>query len=331
MTGGTPDAIAELAERITNGDRVALARGISLIEAGDPAGLLLSERVYVAKGRAHIIGITGPPGAGKSTLTDALTRDYRQRGMTVAVIALDPVSPKSGGATLGDRIRMSSAAGDRGVFVRSSAARGQHGGLGLTTIQVARLMDVAGFDRIVIETVGTGQDGVTIANVAATVVLVQTPATGDEVQALKAGVLEIADILVVNKAELAGANAALRDLRDVAEAAAHQSDWRMPVLATTAQSGAGVHELVEAIERHRVFLADSPEGDQRAVARLWAEVEALVHHEVRIAVERFLLAPSTINGAVAALASGRTDPITLARSLLTARGWSPTATQRSDA
>ncbi|MDQ6601742.1 MAG: methylmalonyl Co-A mutase-associated GTPase MeaB [Chloroflexota bacterium] len=324
MTAPPRHNIADLAARIKAGDRVALARGISLVESGDPEGLALSEAVFTDAGRAHIVGITGPPGAGKSTLADALVRTYRARDLTVAVLAVDPVSPRTGGATLGDRIRMTAASADRGVFIRSSAARGQHGGLGLTTMQAARLMDVAGYDRIIIETVGTGQDGVTISTVAATIVLVQTPNSGDDVQALKAGILELADVYVVNKAELPGAEAMIEDLREVAEAANQADQWSRPVVATTAADGNGVPALVEAIEAHRAYLQASPDGEQRQAVRLWAEVQALVHNEVRVAVDRYLTAPATMHAAVPALIAGRTNPLKMARSLLTARGWMPT-------
>ncbi len=323
MTAPPRHNIADLAARIKAGDRVALARGISLVESGDPEGLALSEAVFTDAGRAHIVGITGPPGAGKSTLADALVRTYRARDLTVAVLAVDPVSPRTGGATLGDRIRMTAASADRGVFIRSSAARGQHGGLGLTTMQAARLMDVAGYDRIIIETVGTGQDGVTISTVAATIVLVQTPNSGDDVQALKAGILELADVYVVNKAELPGAEAMIEDLREVAEAANQADQWSRPVVATTAADGNGVPALVEAIEAHRAYLQASPDGEQRQAVRLWAEVQALVHNEVRVAVDRYLTAPATMHAAVPALIAGRTNPLKMARSLLTARGWMP--------
>ncbi len=324
MTAESRHDIDDLTDRITLGDRVALARGISLIESGDSEGLALSEKVFAAGGRAHLIGITGPPGVGKSTLADALVRAYRTRDLTVAVLAVDPVSPRTGGATLGDRIRMTAASADRGVFIRSSAARGQHGGLGLTTMQTARLMDVAGYDRVIIETVGTGQDGVTIGTVAATIALVQTPNSGDDVQALKAGILEIADIYVVNKAELPGADTMIEDLREAAEAANLPDGWRRPVVATTAADGSGVEGLVATIEAHRAYLRSSPEGEQRLAGRLWAEVQALVHNEVRVAVDRYMTAPATMHAAIPALMAGRANPIQVARSLLAARGWTPT-------
>ncbi|MHB8644289.1 MAG: methylmalonyl Co-A mutase-associated GTPase MeaB [Thermomicrobiales bacterium] len=327
MTAQSRHDIDDLTARIKRGDRVALARGISLIESGDPEGLSLSEKVFADGGGAHIIGITGPPGAGKSTLTDMLARAYRSRDLTVGVLAVDPVSPRTGGATLGDRVRMTAASGDRGVFIRSSAARGQNGGLGLTTMQTARLMAVAGYDRVIIETVGAGQDGVTIVTVAATVVLVQTPNSGDDVQALKAGILEIADIYIVNKADLPGADAMVEDLREAADAADVPDGWHRPVIATTATDGSGVPALVDAIEAHRDYLLSSPEGTQRAAERLWAEVQALVHNEVRVAVDHYLTAPATMHAAIPALISGTANPIQMARSLLTARGWMPTRSQ----
>ena len=324
MTAQSRHDIDDLTVRIKAGERVALARGISLIESGDPEGLSLSETIFADGGRAHTVGITGPPGAGKSTLIDALVRAYRARDLTVAVLAVDPVSPRTGGATLGDRVRMTAASSDRGVFIRSSAARGQHGGLSLTTMQTARLMDVAGYDRVLIETVGSGQDGVSVSTVAATIVLVQTPQSGDEVQALKAGILEVADIFVVNKAESPGADAMVADLREAAEAATVPDGWARPVIATSAADGSGVDALVEAIEAHRAYLQGSPEGEQRAAGRLWAEVQALVHNEVRVALDRYMTAPATMHAAIPALISGRSNPIQMARSLLTARGWMPT-------
>ena len=187
-------------------------------------------------------------------------------------------------------------------------------------------MDVAGYDRVIVETVGTGQDGVTIATVAGTVVLVQTPNAGDDVQGLKAGILEIADCYVVNKAELPGAEAMLEDLREVAEAARHDAGWIRPVIATTAYDSSGVPALIDGIEAHKRYLDDAPEGEQRAVGRLWAEVQALVHNEVREALDRYLTAPGTLQPALNALTTGKADPINLARSLLAARGWMPSRT-----
>jgi len=311
--------VSGLAQRIRAGERGALARGISLVEAGDARGRELASLLYRDGSGAHIVGITGPPGAGKSTLTDALTRAYRQRGERVAVLAVDPVSPLTGGATLGDRTRMMAAASDAGVFIRSSAARGHDSGLGFAAVQVMRLMAAAGYGRVLIETVGTGQDGVSVASVAATVLLVQTPGAGDEVQALKAGVLEIADIFVVNKAETPGADALIDDLRDVARATGTRGDWTPPVVPTTATSGAGVPGVLDAIEAHRVHLDASGEGETRRAARLLAEVRALVRHDVLTATDAYLRDAAVTAHVVHAFATDDEDPLTVAQALF--RRW----------
>ncbi len=307
--------IQGLAARIRAGERGALARGISLVEAGDTRGRELAALLYHDGGAAHTVGITGPPGAGKSTLTDALTRAYRQRGERVAVLAVDPVSPLTGGATLGDRTRMMAAASDTGVFIRSSAARGHDSGLGFTAVQVMRLMAAAGYGRVLVETVGTGQDGVSVASVAATVLLVQTPGTGDEVQALKAGVLEIADVFVVNKAETPGADALMYDLRDVAHATGTRGDWTPPVLPTTAISGEGVPAVLDAIEAHRAHLDASGEGEARRAARLLAEVRALVRHDVLTAMDAYLRDAAVTDRVHQALAMSDEDPLAVAHAL----------------
>ena len=285
------------------------------MEAGDTRGRELAALLYHDGGAAHTVGITGPPGAGKSTLTDALTRAYRQRGERVAVLAVDPVSPLTGGATLGDRTRMMAAASDTGVFIRSSAARGHDSGLGFTAVQVMRLMAAAGYGRVLVETVGTGQDGVSVASVAATVLLVQTPGTGDEVQALKAGVLEIADVFVVNKAETPGADALMYDLRDVAHATGTRGDWTPPVLPTTAISGEGVPAVLDAIEAHRAHLDASGEGEARRAARLLAEVRALVRHDVLTAMDAYLRDAAVTDRVHQALAMSDEDPLAVAHAL----------------
>ncbi len=312
--------VAGLAQRIRAGERGALARGISLVEAGDARGRELVSLLYREGGGAHTVGITGPPGAGKSTLTDALTRAYRERGERVAVLAVDPVSPLTGGATLGDRTRMMAAASDAGVFIRSSAARGHDSGLGFTAAQVMRLMAAAGYGRVIVETVGTGQDGVSVASVAATVLLVQTPGAGDEVQALKAGVLEIADVFVVNKAETPGADALMYDLRDVAHATGTRGDWTPSVLPTTATTGEGVPAVLDTIEAHRVHLDTSGEGETRRAARLLAEVRALVRHDVLTATDAYLRTHATVRRAHDALLIGNEDPASVARKLLAEQG-----------
>src|SRR5690242_10390308 len=230
----------DLARKIREGDARALARAATLVENSDPQALdVLRE---LPPGHARIAGITGPPGAGKSTLVDALARVLRERGNTVAIIAVDPSSRSSGGAILGDRIRMQRHHADPGIFIRSMATRGITGGLARATAEMARLMDAAGKDYVLIETVGVGQDEVEIAGLAQTTVVVLVPGMGDDVQAVKAGILEIADIFVVNKADQPGADRIERELSE--------SGWNAPVLRTVATDGTGVDRLLEEIEKH---------------------------------------------------------------------------------
>ncbi|NPA27060.1 MAG: methylmalonyl Co-A mutase-associated GTPase MeaB, partial [Chloroflexi bacterium] len=274
------DVIQSWAQRVLAGDRRALARVLTWVENQTPEGRALVRALFPHTGRAHLIGITGPPGVGKSTLVYALARAYRRpaRGPArrVGVLAVDPSSPYTGGALLGDRIRMQGLAGDPGVFIRSMASRGAVGGLARTTSQAAHVLDAAGYDVIFIETVGAGQAEVAIARLAHTVVVVQAPGLGDDIQAIKAGILEIADILVVNKGDRPDALAAQRTL----EAMLHLSDenrsqdtqWAPPVLLTTATSGEGIDALIQALDAHRDFLLRSGEGTRREAERLRAEV-----------------------------------------------------------
>ncbi len=246
---------------LASGNRRALGRAISAVENDRPDAPSVLRAIAGRTGRAHVIGITGPPGAGKSTLTNALIAAFRKEARTVGVIAVDPSSPFGGGAILGDRIRMGQHALDSGVFVRSVAARGHLGGLSRTTARVVDVLDGSGFDVIIVETVGTGQAETDIMHLAQTVVVVAAPGLGDEVQAIKAGVLEIADIFVVNKADSPIANKAMRALHD-ALGPADERGWRQPILPTVATDGKGVPELVAAIEEHAAGFED----DYRAKA-----------------------------------------------------------------
>jgi LAO/AO transport system kinase len=256
--------------RFLNGDRQALARLLSHVESetslADEAIQTLSERT----GDTHVIGLTGPPGAGKSTLANEIVREVRRSGRTIAVLAIDPTSPISGGATLGDRIRMLDMQDDPGVYLRSMASREQTGGLSLAAFGATILCEAFGFDVVLIETVGAGQDEVDIARLADTVLLVQTPGMGDGIQAVKAGILEIADILVVNKADLPGTDETVRTLREHVRHGSNPA-WRVPVLPVIAHSAEGVPELVKTIGEHRTVSDgdSSPIGDRRRERTLY--------------------------------------------------------------
>ena len=273
---------AELAERLLQGDRRALARVLSLLEDGGAAARELASLLYSHGGRAYVVGVTGAPGTGKSTLVNTLARAYRERGSTVGILAVDPTSPFTGGALLGDRVRMRDLAGDPGVFIRSTATRGGSGGLPRVAADIVHALDAAGFERIFIETVGAGQDEVEVARLAHTVIVVDSPGLGDEIQAIKAGILEIAHILVVNKADREGAEQTLTALRLMLELAApagggvsHHGQamavagveaapagrWQPPVLPTVATEAQGTAAVLEAIEAHRAHLPRFfPEG-----------------------------------------------------------------------
>lgn len=257
------------------GDRAALARLLSLVERGGEPAREVGRLVYPHGGRAYTVGLTGAPGAGKSTLTSALVREGRAAGDEVAVLAIDPSSPFSGGAILGDRIRMDVHALDEGVFIRSMATRGHLGGLALATPQAVRVLDAAGYAWILVETVGVGQVEVEIASAADTTVVVVNPGWGDAIQANKAGLMEIADVFVVNKADRPGTADTRRDLEQMLDLGGDR-DWRPPVVASVATEGEGAAEVWAAIADHRAFLERSGELERRRARRLRAEVDRIV-------------------------------------------------------
>ena len=270
----------EMVERVLSGDRRALARLVTLIENEAPEAREYLAEIYPQSGRAQIVGVTGSPGAGKSTLVTQICRELRQRDLRVGVIAVDPSSPFTGGAILGDRIRMQELSGDPQVFIRSMASRGSLGGLAASTRDVARALDAAGYQVVIIETVGAGQAEVEIVRAAHSVLVVTVPGMGDDIQALKAGILEIADIFVVNKADRPGADQAAAELRMLLSLVAKQpksSDvWRVPILKTSAAQREGITELVDALFAHRAFLSQSGQLAQRNQRQVRSEVLALL-------------------------------------------------------
>lgn len=279
-----------LSARVLQGDVQAIARLLTRAENDDEVGRAALENLLPHTGSAHLIGVTGPPGGGKSTLVNELIRSWRADGKRVAVIAIDPSSPLTGGATLGDRIRMMEWHADPGVFIRSMASRRFGGGLAQNTLAAAMVFDAAGYDPIVIETVGSGQDEVAIAELALTTLLVQVPGTGDSVQTLKAGALEIGDIVVVTKADRPEANDLARDLRRLRTLTfgdtQEQAGWQPPVVRTSALTGEGIDDLVAAIGEHRRWLAESGELDVRLRQIAATQLAARVQHDLMDEISR---------------------------------------------
>src|SRR5262250_2406374 len=267
-------------------------------------------------GNAHVVGLTGAPGVGKSTVTAGLVRSYRSRGHRVGVLAVDPSSPFSGGALLGDRIRMQDHATDDGVFIRSMASRGHLGGLAVAAPHAVRVLDAAGFDVICVETVGVGQAEVDVASLADTTLVIVAPGMGDSVQAAKAGILEIADVFVVNKSDRPGAQEAIRDLRTMLAMARYgPGDWKPPIVSTIAVSGGGIDELVGRLEAHGAWLGESGERDRRRLARAREEISAIAVAGLR---ERLGALPgeSQLEELAGHVASGELDPYTAADKLI---------------
>lgn len=294
--------VESLRERLLAGNERAIARGMTLIEAGAPEGQELLRSVRERTGRGAVIGITGSPGAGKSTLTDALIAGVRATGRRVGVVAIDPTSPFSGGAILGDRIRMTRWHDDPGVFIRSMATRGHLGGLAAATLQVVALLDAAGCDTIFVETVGVGQSEVDVVQAADTTVVVLTPGQGDGVQAFKAGIMEIADIFCINKYDHPGADRLRREIRAAMELGEHPQGWAAPIVGTVASREEGVDELLQRLDEHRAYLEESGAIVTARRRRVRAEVSAILGERLR----RKLSAHE--DEAIAAVLSGRMSP-----------------------
>jgi len=335
--------VASLVDGLLAGKQRALARTITTIENREPGYRELVSALYEHTGDAEVIGVTGSPGAGKSTLVDKLTETYRDRGDTVGVIAVDPSSPYTGGAVLGDRIRMASNVGDMDVFFRSMSARGNLGGISTATADAVKALDAFGKDRIIVETVGAGQNEIDIVRTADTVAVLVPPGSGDEVQTLKAGILEIGDVFVVNKADMDGADRTVQELKEMiqlagdtgapavghhgpdehalgdggggaveAEAADEAADWTPAVVETVATSGEGVDDLIDALAAHRNHMVESGRLDEKARSRVAEEIRLLLREDASRLVERELDRRGGVESLVAAVRAGETDPYAIA-------------------
>ena len=313
---GDGDAVGDLVGRARDGDPRAVARLISLVEDESPLLRLVTAALAPHTGHARIVGITGSPGVGKSTSTAALVGQLRAAGRRVGVLAVDPSSPFSGGALLGDRVRMQDHALDREVYIRSMASRGHLGGLAWSTPQAIRVLDAAGCDVILIETVGVGQSEVEIAGLADTTVVLLAPGMGDGIQAAKAGILEIGDVYVINKADREGADQVRRELRSMlALAERGEDDWKPPILKTIAAKGEGLDEVVAEVDRHHAWLESSGELATRRTRRARDEIEAIAVTALR---ERWgdVHGRSELDELAATVAAGDSDPYAAAETLL---------------
>lgn len=309
-------SVPDLVERARSGQHAAIARLLTLVEDASPRLHEVMTALAPHWGRAHVVGLTGSPGVGKSTSTNALVGELRRQGQRVAVLAVDPSSPFSGGALLGDRVRMGDHTGDPEVYIRSMASRGHLGGLSWATPQAVRVLDAVGFDTVLVETVGVGQSEVEIAGLADSTVVLLAPGMGDGIQAAKAGILEIGDLYVVNKADREGADTVRRELRTMlSHSERPEPSWRRPVLKAVARTGEGMEKVVRSLDEHRAWLEQSGELDARRAARAVREIEA-------IALEFLRRRWGSVGeqGLVASLAAdvvaGRTDPHTAAARLL---------------
>ena len=307
----------ELTQGVFAGDRRSIARAITIIENNAPEAKKLIASIFPHTGKAHVIGLTGPGGAGKSTLIEKIVREYRQRGKTVGVVAVDPTSPFTGGAFLGDRIRMQELSTDTGVFIRSMASRNYPGGLAKTTKDAVKVLDAAGKDIVLVETVGAGQSEVEIIKVAQTIVVIHAPGLGDEIQAIKAGLMEIADVFVVNKADRENANKTVSDIQSILQSNNKEATWKPTILKTIALTGEGVRELVDKLEEHKCFLKGEAQSKKDLFkAKVEDELIEAIKEKIVASIIENLRKEGKFEELLQEILERKTDPASAAEKLL---------------